>query len=111
MKPEVKGQPFICFLVTGPGESNTQVDVPKAIVFHGSHALLDGAGALTTFNLFFKDIARLEDDALLEQLKWGEEVKNLPVGPVAASGGPKEDWDPKGVELLVQVVKSLSKDQ
>ncbi|KAG8902469.1 hypothetical protein FRC00_006683, partial [Tulasnella sp. 408] len=111
VKPEVKGQPFICFLVTSPGGSNDQEGVPKAIIFHGSHALLDGAGALTTFNLFFKDIASLEDDAVLEQLKWAEEVKNLPVGPVAASGGPKEDWDPKGMELLGQVVKALSQDQ
>lgn len=111
VKPDVKGQPFICFLVTGPGESNDKEDVPKAVIFHGSHALLDGAGALTTFKLFFRDIARLEDDALLEQLKWTEEVKNLPVGPVAASGGPKEDWDPKGMELLGQVVKALSQDQ
>ncbi|KIO28676.1 hypothetical protein M407DRAFT_22108 [Tulasnella calospora MUT 4182] len=111
VKPNTKGQPFICFLVTGPGESNSQEDIPKATIFHANHALLDGPGALTTFKLFFKDVARLEDDAFLEQLKWGEEVKNLPVGPVAASGGPKEDWDPKGMQMLGQVVKALSQDQ
>ncbi|KAG8986913.1 hypothetical protein FRB90_003698, partial [Tulasnella sp. 427] len=106
---ELAGQPFICFLVTG--SDGHEENVPQGIIFYANHALLDGAGALTTFKLLFKDVAWLGDDAILEELERGNEVKNLPVGPVKASGGPKGDWDPSGVQMIAQVMTVLSQDQ
>ncbi|KAG2366109.1 hypothetical protein BDR07DRAFT_1396928 [Suillus spraguei] len=39
-------------------------------------------------------------------LPWGMEWHNLPLGPVSATGGPREDWNIVGTELLKQLPNS-----
>ena len=41
----------------------------------------------------------------LEDLNWAEEWTRLPVGPVTATGGPRDDWDAKGVDLLQESIR------
>jgi hypothetical protein len=38
-------------------------------------------------------------------LPWGTEWRNVPLGPVSATDGPREDWDIAGVELLKQLLR------
>ncbi|EMD35351.1 hypothetical protein CERSUDRAFT_96470 [Gelatoporia subvermispora B] len=38
-------------------------------------------------------------------IKWGTEWNNLPVGPIAATGGPRPGWETDGVALLGNVGK------
>ncbi|KAG8916127.1 hypothetical protein FRC02_004172, partial [Tulasnella sp. 418] len=85
-------QHFYCHLVV----SNS---TPRAIVLHGSHALLDAASSLPLFKTILKWISQGCD---VESLKWGEEVKNLPLGYVTALGGPLPGWDTLGVPLMAE---------
>lgn len=41
----------------------------------------------------------------LEDLNWGEEWTRLPAGPVTATGGPRDDWETKGAELLQETTR------
>ncbi|KAG1734128.1 hypothetical protein EDB19DRAFT_1911232 [Suillus lakei] len=63
---------------------------------------MDGGPTLNAFALMFR---WMTNDATepVENLPWGTEWHNLPLGPVSATGGPREDWDIAGVELLKQL--------
>ncbi len=72
--------------------------VPAALFLHGGHILLDARPALRCLNLLFDWIVK--KPAELAEATWGTEWKRLPAGPLIATGGPSDDFDTKGLELL-----------
>lgn len=85
---------FRCYLLLGDNNR-------YGLYFHGPHAIMDGGPTLNAFAHMFQ---WMTNDATepAENLPWGTEWRNLPIGPVGATGGPREDWDVAGVELLKQ---------
>ncbi|KAF9234535.1 hypothetical protein BU15DRAFT_65596 [Melanogaster broomeanus] len=75
---------FRCYLVAG-SEPN------YALVFHGSHAIMD---AWPTLN---------------RSLFWGTEWNNLPPDPVTATGGPCATWDTDGAKLYEAIAANRSR--
>lgn len=88
---------FRCYLLFGSGNT-------YGLYFHGPHAIMDGVPTLNAFALMFQWMTNTTEPA--ESLPWGMEWLNLPLGPVNATGGPREDWDVAGVELLDQLSAS-----
>ncbi|KAH7917969.1 hypothetical protein BV22DRAFT_1052056 [Leucogyrophana mollusca] len=87
------------YLHLGPAE--------HAIYIHGPHSIMDAWPTLGVLDLIF---AWMTDDSItsLEQLPWGSEVKNLPVGPVIATGGYSSAWDTEeGGKLLKTVMEAM----
>jgi hypothetical protein len=86
---------FRCYLLLGN-------DNKYGLYFHGPHAIMDGGPTLNAFALMLQ---WMTNDATepAENLPWGTEWHNLPLGPVSATGGPREDWDNAGIELLKQL--------
>lgn len=89
---------FRCYLLLG--DSNTH-----GLYFHGPHAIMDGVPTLNAFALMFQWMTS-DTAEPAERLPWGTEWLNLPLGPVNATGGPREDWDVAGVDLLKQLSDS-----
>ncbi|KAG1747111.1 uncharacterized protein EDB91DRAFT_68611 [Suillus paluster] len=89
---------FRCYLLLGNRNR-------YGLYFHGPHAIMDGGPTLNAFALMFQ---WMTNDTIepAEKLPWGTEWYNLPLGPVGATGGPREDWDIAGVELLKQLSDS-----
>jgi hypothetical protein len=89
---------FRCYLLLGN-------DNKYGLYFHGPHAIMDGGPTLNAFALMLQ---WMTNDATepAENLPWGTEWHNLPLGPVSATGGPREDWDIAGIELLKQLPDS-----
>lgn len=89
---------FRCYLLLGN-------DNKYGLYFHGPHAIMDGGPTLDAFALMLQ---WMTNDATepAENLPWGTEWHNLPLGPVSATGGPREDWDIAGIELLKQLPDS-----
>ncbi|KAI0666807.1 hypothetical protein C8Q78DRAFT_1082707 [Trametes maxima] len=71
-----------------------------AFAIHGTHAIFDAHPTLNMFSILLEHITtgRFEDRP--ESLPWGTEWKNLPPGPIIATGGPRPDFNTKGLELL-----------
>ncbi|KAJ8588835.1 hypothetical protein M405DRAFT_792501 [Rhizopogon salebrosus TDB-379] len=89
---------FRCYLLLG--DSNRY-----GLYFHGPHAIMDGVPTLNAFALMFQWMTN-DITEPVENLPWGTEWRNLPLGPVSATGGPREDWDIAGAELLKQLLDS-----
>jgi hypothetical protein len=87
-----------CYLLLG--DSNRY-----GLYFHGPHAIMDGVPTLNAFALMFQWMTN-DITEPVENLPWGTEWRNLPLGPVSATGGPREDWDIAGAELLKQLLDS-----
>lgn len=89
---------FRCYLLLGN-------DSKYGLYFHGPHAIMDGGPTLNAFALMLQWMTNDATDPA-ENLPWGTEWHNLPLGPVSATGGPREDWDIAGIELLKQLPDS-----
>lgn len=85
-----------CFLVQTPGTQNT-----FSIFLHGPHAIMDGRPTLLAFSLLLSFMS--ESTVPLAGLDWGTEWKNLPAGPVTATGGPRPNWETEAVPLLEKI--------
>ncbi|EMD33939.1 hypothetical protein CERSUDRAFT_117467 [Gelatoporia subvermispora B] len=70
------------------------------IIFHGVHSIIDAKPTLDAFSLIFKSLA---NPGYFPGLGWGQEWKQLPVGPITATGGPREGWDTAGVSLFAKL--------
>lgn len=80
------------YLLLGP-------DGVHGLFMHGPHTIMDARPTLRGLDLMLGWIVDPPKDRL-EDLNWGEEWTRLPAGPVTATGGPRDDWETKGVELL-----------
>lgn len=89
---------FRCYLLLGNNNKH-------GLYFHGTHAIMDGGPTLNAFALMLQ---WMTNDATepAENLPWGTEWHNLPLGPVSATGGSREDWNVAGTELLKQLPDS-----
>ncbi|KAI0052058.1 hypothetical protein FA95DRAFT_1511280 [Auriscalpium vulgare] len=89
------------YLYLGPEE--------HAIFFHGSHTLMD---ARPTFGALSLLLEFMTDDTLgpLEEWGWGTEWAALPVGPVTATGGPREDYEGAGMALMKRAVETMTSE-
>ncbi|KAG9033891.1 hypothetical protein FRB95_014094 [Tulasnella sp. JGI-2019a] len=85
--PELADQPFACHLVVAPDTTT-----PNAILFHASHALMDGPGALTIFKKFLHWVV-VDLPSGSDTYEWGTENRNLPLGLVTATGGVRNEWE------------------
>ncbi|KAI0644225.1 hypothetical protein C8Q79DRAFT_1012028 [Trametes meyenii] len=95
------GQYFRAFLLTN-------LDGKPAFAIHGTHAIFDAHPTLKMFSILLEHIAtgRFEDQP--NSLPWGTEWKNLPPGPIIATGGPRSDFNTKGLELLGMMQRVMS---
>ncbi|KAG1821837.1 uncharacterized protein BJ212DRAFT_925691 [Suillus subaureus] len=91
---------FRCYLLLGDNNKHS-------LYFHGPHAIVDGGPTLNAFALMLQWMTNDATESA-ENLPWGTEWHNLPLGPVSATGGPREDWDVAGIELLKQLPESES---
>lgn len=73
-----------------------------AIYMHGPHTIMDARPALVCLNTILQWIAFPPDERLAD-LTWGTEWERLPPGPLAATGGARDDWDESGVQLMQEV--------
>ena len=73
---------------------------------HGGHILIDARPAIRCLDALFDWIA---NPPALEEIAWGTEWERLPAGPLTATGGPRDDFDTKGMEL-VQLADAVLKD-
>ena len=79
-------------------------DGNHGLFMHGPHTIMDARPTLRALDYMLEVIADPPADRL-EDLNWGEEWTRLPVGPVAATGGPREDWDVEGLQLLQETTQ------
>jgi len=58
--------------------------------------------ARPTLRAFANLLERICQDPIkaLDDLPWGTEWKNLPAGPVTATGGPRDEWEKGGLEMI-----------
>lgn len=77
-----------------------------ALFMHGSHAIMDARPTLRTLDVLLGWISS-PPTVPLDALAWGTEWKNLPAGPITATGGPSDTWSTKGVELVQEVGQAL----
>jgi len=73
-----------------------------SVFVHGPHTILDGIPTINAFSNIFEWITNPEREPV-ESLEWGSEWRNLPPGPVTATGGPKPEWETKGMALVNQI--------
>ncbi|KIJ46657.1 hypothetical protein M422DRAFT_226621 [Sphaerobolus stellatus SS14] len=74
------------------------------LFMHGPHTMMDAWPTLKNLDKLLEWIAD-PPDIPLSSLAWGDEWKNLPAGPMTATGGAREDWDTRGVKLLERIGK------
>ena len=73
-----------------------------SLFMHGPHTIMDGRPVLRCLNAIINWI--VDSPAVApEDLNWGEEWKKLPACPIAATGGPRDDWDTAGVTLMKEL--------
>ncbi|TFY51418.1 hypothetical protein EVG20_g11008, partial [Dentipellis fragilis] len=87
-----------CYLLIGADERH-------AVFFHGSHTLMDACPTLRAFGNLLCCMCH-DSNKDLADLPWGTEWTNLPVGPVSATGGPRDDWETSGIEMIQKVVQA-----
>ncbi|KAM5545228.1 hypothetical protein V8D89_001339 [Ganoderma adspersum] len=81
------------------------------LCLHSSHAIIDGRPGLNALSLLLEWMTTTTPDLPgVDELAWGTEHKNLPPGPITATGGPREDWNTKGTELIERFL-AASADQ
>ena len=71
-----------------------------AFVTHGTHAVFDAHPNLNLYCVLLSHLTDGKVDERADKLAWGTEWKNLPPGPITATGGPKPDWDTQGMQLF-----------
>ncbi|KAF9237849.1 hypothetical protein BU15DRAFT_62871 [Melanogaster broomeanus] len=90
---------FRCYLVAGS-------EPDYALIFHGSHAIMDAWPTLNVLSLVF---GWMSVDSPLEKPVWGTEWNNLPPDPVTATGGPCATWDTDGAKLYEAIAANRSR--
>ncbi|KAG1718889.1 uncharacterized protein EDB91DRAFT_1066159 [Suillus paluster] len=95
-------QHFGCHLVLRPSGLHS-------IFFHTAHYLAD---AFVIYNALYRIFDFITNDThpSLDSLDWGQEWRNLPVGPVTATGGPRDGWE-AGVEALHTAARQAMEHQ
>ena len=76
------------------------------LYLHGFHAIIDAGPALHALNLMCEWMSGEGMDVRIEP---SEEWKNLPVDPIAATGGPSEEWDTAGTRLLQECAQQKAR--
>lgn len=92
-------QYFRVYIIRPAGEPNIY-----GLFFHGTHALMDAKPTLAVFSLLLK-LMTISSTTDIIDIQWGREIKNLPVGPVTALGGPRDDWDTVGADLFALTMR------
>ncbi|PIL29515.1 hypothetical protein GSI_08323 [Ganoderma sinense ZZ0214-1] len=69
------------------------------LCLHAAHSIIDGRPGLNALSLLLEWMTA-SDLPGVDELAWGTEHRNLPPGPINATGGPREDWGTKGAELV-----------
>ena len=101
------------YLLLAAATGNGEV-CEHALYIHGPHTVLDGRPTARFLGFLVSMIASpnrippvsgIDLNCTSDSLQWGSEWTRLPAGPMTASGGPREDWDTKGLELLQKIVK------
>ncbi|KAH7887284.1 hypothetical protein F5I97DRAFT_1859232 [Phlebopus sp. FC_14] len=72
------------------------------LYFHGPHAIMDGWPTLHALALMFGWMSDAAGSP--STLEFGTEWMNLPVDPITATGGPRDNWESAGIQLLQEVV-------
>ena len=86
----------------------SDVNGKPAFAIHGTHAIFDAHPNLNFFCTLLTHVAGAKPEESPDVLEWGTEWKNLPPGPIIATGGPKPDWDTKGMQLFGLMQQILS---
>ena len=76
---------------------------------HSSHSVMDARPGMNALSMLLEWITT-PDLGSVNELAWGTEHKNLPPGPITMTGGPREDWNTKGMELVEKFL-AISTDQ
>ncbi|KAH7887283.1 hypothetical protein F5I97DRAFT_1859214 [Phlebopus sp. FC_14] len=71
------------------------------LYFHGPHAIMDGWPTLHALALMFGWMSDAAGSP--STLEFGTEWMNLPVDPITATGGPRDNWESAGIQLLQEV--------
>ncbi|KAJ6462319.1 hypothetical protein DFH09DRAFT_958987, partial [Mycena vulgaris] len=72
------------------------------LFMHGPHSIMDARPVLRGFDLLLEWIAQPPPDPT-SSLSWGTEWRNLPAGPMRATGGSRSDWDTIGLSLMQEM--------
>jgi hypothetical protein len=114
----VADQHFFVHLLLGSSPSNNHdSSLPgptlHGLFIHSTHALMDSQVAIDLIRLLLEGISGGEqfNSIPVSELPWGEETKNLDVGPTAAVGGVKEGWEVEGVKLMETQARALGNQQ
>ncbi|KZT66960.1 hypothetical protein DAEQUDRAFT_674132 [Daedalea quercina L-15889] len=78
-----------------------------SLFLHGPHCIMDARPTLDLFWFMFHSMSE-SNPAPLESFEWGSEWKNLPVGPVVATGGPRPDWEGQGIPAIQKIGSLLA---
>lgn len=84
------------------------VNGKPAFAIHGTHAIFDAHPNLNFFYVLLTHVAGAKPEENPAGLEWGTEWKNLPPGPIIATGGAKPDWDTKGMQLFGIMQQTLN---
>ncbi|OCH85711.1 hypothetical protein OBBRIDRAFT_287727 [Obba rivulosa] len=87
-----------CYLIRPGSEPDA-----FCIFFHGVHSIMDAKPTLDAFSLLFDS---LSNPGHFAGLDWGQEWKQLPVGPVTVTGGPRDGWDTAGASLFAKLAST-----
>ena len=79
------------------------------IILHASHSIIDAKPGLNAISLLLEWMSTPKLGSLAD-LPWGTEHRNLPPGPITATGGPRDDWNINGTALL-QKLRTFFGDQ
>ena len=77
------------------------------LALHSSHAIIDGRPGLHALSLLLEWMTTPGLPSV-DELAWGTEHKNLPPGPITATGGPREDWNTKRAALVERFLSSAA---
>lgn len=86
-----------CFLVRSPAAQDIY-----SIFLHGPHSIMDARPTINAFSLLLTHMS-VSAPPPLTILEWGTEWRNLPAGPVTATGGPRPNWDGKAAPVLAKM--------
>ncbi|KAG9313340.1 hypothetical protein JVU11DRAFT_5645 [Chiua virens] len=87
---------FRVYLLTTSKESDNS-NKEYGLYFHGTHAIIDAGPAIRGLNLMCEWMSGNGLDVVIMP---SEEWQNLPVDPIAATGGPSPEWETYGSKLL-----------
>lgn len=86
-----------CFLVQSPAAQDI-----FSIFLHGPHSIMNARPTINAFSLLMTHMS-VSAPPLLTILEWGTEWRNLPAGPVTATGGPCPNWEGEAVPVLAKM--------